>query len=121
MRIESILTKIKESPMVFKGKMSDTEAKAFIASQFRRFADLQEKGQEDLYLLLAKQFKDFERRFRNEHLADNDIFIAKNFWDEWIYASDHDWSQVTGLSRDDWPRLAREIATSFENGTVITN
>jgi hypothetical protein len=49
-----------------------------------------------------------------------DISIAMAFWDSWADASRHDWQYYDGINRDDWPRLARQIAAALRDGTPIT-
>ena len=44
------------------------------------------------------------------------VSIAFEFWDGWADARNHDWHYYPGIARDDWPRLARDIARSLREG-----
>jgi hypothetical protein len=49
------------------------------------------------------------------------VQLAFNFWDGWVDASNHEWQYYDGISREDWPRMAREIALALQAGKEITN
>jgi hypothetical protein len=50
-----------------------------------------------------------------------DLGTARNFLDSWADASNHDWLHYEGISKDDWPVLARTISESLEVGEPITS
>lgn len=57
-------------------------------------------------------------------VADNlwdKIFIALQFWDGWIDASNHDWQYYEPIMAADWPMMAREIAMALRADREITN
>ena len=45
--------------------------------------------------------------------------IAFEFWDCWNDARNHDWRYYEGIGRDDWPKMAQEIAAALESGDEI--
>lgn len=49
------------------------------------------------------------------------VSVALQFWDGWIDARNHDWRYYPGIARDDWPRLARDIARSLREGVEPTD
>jgi len=51
----------------------------------------------------------------------NKIFVALQFWDGWIDASNHEWRYYEPIMAADWPKLAREIAGALRADCEITN
>jgi hypothetical protein len=49
------------------------------------------------------------------------LFVALNFWDGWIDASNHEWQHYEPITAKDWPVLAREIAANLESDKEISN
>lgn len=49
------------------------------------------------------------------------VSLAFRFWDGWVDARNHDWQYYRGIARDDWPRLARVIARSLQEGVELTD
>jgi hypothetical protein len=49
------------------------------------------------------------------------IFVALSFWDGWIDASNHDWTNYDSIWRADWPTLAREIAADLRADREVSN
>jgi len=43
------------------------------------------------------------------------------FWDWWADARNHEWHYYKGITREDWPRLARHVADAVEAATPITD
>ena len=41
------------------------------------------------------------------------LHIAFHFWDGWIDARNHDWQYYKGIGEQDWPQLARLIASDL--------
>ncbi|HET9712635.1 MAG TPA: hypothetical protein VFP64_12155 [Pyrinomonadaceae bacterium] len=41
------------------------------------------------------------------------LHIALHFWDGWIDARNHDWQYYEGIAQQDWPQLARLIASDL--------
>ena len=56
-----------------------------------------------------------------QDLNDRRFAIAFNFWDGWCDARNHDWNFYPGIGRDDWPKLAREIASALDHGSPPSN
>ena len=48
------------------------------------------------------------------------LHVALRFWDEWVYARDHDWRTPVPARRDEWPQLALRIADALETGEDVT-
>lgn len=44
------------------------------------------------------------------------VSVAFEFWDGWVDARNHDWQYYSGITQEDWPRLARDIARSLREG-----
>jgi hypothetical protein len=55
-----------------------------------------------------------------QNLGERRFAIAFNFWNGWCDASNHDWQYYPGITRDDWPRLARHIAERLRTGKAAT-
>ena len=49
------------------------------------------------------------------------LHVALRFWDEWVYARDHDWRTPAPARRDEWPQLARYIADALEADEDVTD
>jgi hypothetical protein len=49
------------------------------------------------------------------------LTTALSFWDYWLDARNHDWAVFYGVSRDEWPVLAAEVAESLAADRAITN
>lgn len=49
------------------------------------------------------------------------VGLAFNFWDCWVDAANHDWRYHEGIGRDDWPKLATEIAGALRQGVEVTD
>lgn len=47
--------------------------------------------------------------------------VAFEFWDGWVDARNHGWHYYPGISRDDWPRLARDVARSLRDRVPPTD
>ena len=47
--------------------------------------------------------------------------LAFNFWDGWLDSKNHDWLYYEPMTRDDWPRAAREIAKALRSGVLPDN
>jgi hypothetical protein len=49
------------------------------------------------------------------------LFAAFDFWDYWVFAADHDFIQEEWPAQDDWPVLARSIATDLRADRDISD
>lgn len=49
------------------------------------------------------------------------LHVALRFWDEWVYARDHDWQTPVPARREEWTRLARYIAARLEADEDVTD
>jgi len=49
------------------------------------------------------------------------IATGFTFWDWWSDARNHAWQYYEGITREDWPRLARHVADAVEAGSPITD
>src|SRR5262245_8943532 len=48
------------------------------------------------------------------------IGMAFRFWDAWAAARNRGWPDSEGIAREDWPRLARDIAVALETRSAVT-
>ena len=80
------------------------------------------------YKNVGSAFEQMER-YRSNHpgLLPNEnakcFGIAYTFWDSWIDQVEHGFRQnfYSGIPRDAWPALAKEIADALESETSINN
>ena len=94
-------------------------ARAYMVAELRREADAQDQGRtgevgagfEKCDINLPR---DGDSRFRALH-------IALNFWDGWTDARNHEWQYYEPIGKDDWPRLARAIASAIEANEDVTD
>lgn len=49
------------------------------------------------------------------------VFIALNFWDGWLDASNHDWQYYEPICELDWPVLARTVAEDLRADREVTS
>ena len=95
------------------------EAKDFAVNNLLRDAEFHEAGN---YQRIGDNFdrydagllRDGDPRFKKLH-------IALNFWDSWQDSRNHDWLFYKGIEKDDWSRLAREIANNIAKDEEITD
>ncbi len=96
---------------------SYTEAKQFLIENLMRDAVTHEAGR---YQDIGHDFDEFDANLpRDERPEFNKLFIALNFWDGWIDARNHDWQYYAGISRPDWPVLARNIVQAIADDREI--
>ena len=93
-------------------------ARTYAVAALRHEADAQEEGREDE---VGSAFEDFDNNLpRGAGPEFNKLHTALWFWDEWIYARDHRWRTPVPAREEDWPALARHIASRIEiNEDVI--
>jgi len=99
------------------GKLSYPEAKALLVDRLVRDAWAHEN---DEYTLIGHGYDDIDVGLpRNAGPEFRKLFIALSFWDGWIDARNHEWQYYKPIEKDDWPRLARQIAGHLKNEQEI--
>ena len=85
---------------------------AHSAGNYRALSDIHNSIDEPLYLAISDMV--------DESVATN-LNITRDFLDCWADASNHDWFHYDGISKDDWPIMARTIVGSLESGEPIVS
>jgi hypothetical protein len=93
-----------------------SEASEILAKALEADASAQESGQLDGIGMLYDEVL-------CEILPINDIpeplfNLAFSFWGDWLDAKDHNWFHHEPLTSDDWPRIAKSIASHLRQGTL---
>ena len=97
--------------------MTYDEVRAFVAAALDSAADAHEAGR---YSELAPLFQKVDvPETRGDGPQFAKIGLALNFFDGWVDASNHEWRYYEGFTRDDWPRLARIVATALRTDREI--
>ncbi len=74
------------------------------------------------FLSIGKNYDYFDVNLpRKSDSQFNKLFIGLNFWDSWIDARNHDWMFYEGISKSDWPELAKIIIADIKADREITN
>ncbi len=90
-------------------------SKQLMVEVLRRDANLHEKGE---LQLLGEDYEEIDYLWPR---ASHQLGIAWNFYDEWIYARDHNFMSPYNLRKDEWPEYARHIADHLIADTEITD
>jgi hypothetical protein len=99
--------------------MHEARDRESAATGLLRCADAHEAGD---FSEIEREFDVFEASLTQDASAiPNDVLLAFGFWDAWTDSSNHDWRYHEPIQRDDWPRLAREIADTLRSGVPIAN
>ncbi len=97
----------------------EREAARIVALALRQDASAQEAGD---FEAIAERYDDVYAEVLvlcNE--VPDSLARGFTFWDEWCDARNHEWSYYSDIARDDWPRLARQVAEAVESGAPITD
>ena len=87
-------------------------ARHFAAAALRAEAEAQESGRPEE---VGASFDTFDANLERGAGPEFDkLHVALRFWDEWVYARDHDWRTPVPARRGEWPQLARGIAERLE-------
>lgn len=74
-------------------------------------ADAHDAGRYDE---IGRRFDSFEHAFPLGDAGElTELRIALTFWDSWIDARNHGWQPTAGIQPEEWPALARGIATDL--------
>jgi hypothetical protein len=94
-------------------------ARDLIVRHLLEDATVHEAGREDA---IGRRFDAVARQLMRGEAAElARLRIALVFWDGWIDARNGGWQTSTGISRAEWPALAREIAADLANERDIAN
>jgi hypothetical protein len=94
-------------------------AKDFVVSALRRDAAAQETGRVEE---IGADYDEFDENLPRDGGPEFDkLHIALWFWDEWVYARDHQWRTPVPARERTWPRLARSIAAQIEADMDVTD
>jgi hypothetical protein len=97
----------------------EREAAVIVASALRQDAAAQDAGKFDV---IGERYDDVYGEVLSlcSEYPDT-IATGFTFWDWWTDARNHDWQYYEGITRNDWPRLARHVADSVEAGRPISD
>ncbi|MEO0560215.1 MAG: hypothetical protein AAF170_18775 [Bacteroidota bacterium] len=94
-------------------------ARAYVTSALRADAEAQESGRAGE---IGTTFDDFDANLpRSDRSEFQKLYAALRFWDEWIYARDHNWLTPVPVSEQEWPQRARFIASRIESDENVTD
>jgi len=98
---------------------AEREAARIVASALRQDAAAHEAGD---FQAIANRYDDVYAEVL-PLCSDLPGMVATGFtfWDWWADARNHEWQYYEGITRDDWPRLARHVADAVEAATPITD
>ena len=97
--------------------MDYAEARDALVTQLRHDAEAHEAQNYDA---IGRQFDAIEYRFpRGTEPELGRLHIALAFWDGWVHARNHGWPPGP-IRVDQWPGLARAIATDLEADRDLT-
>jgi len=93
-------------------------AKQFIVDNLQRDTDFHDAGD---YWRVGDNYDEYDTILpRNDDPYFKKLHIALNFWDGWQDARNHDWHFYKGITKDDWPLLARIIIKYIKEEKEIT-
>lgn len=89
-----------------------------LVEQLRRDADAHDEGSYDE---IGRRFDAVERHLPHGTAPElGRLHIALTFWDGWVDARNHGWPHGP-IGIDDWPKLARDVASDLAADREITN
>ena len=92
--------------------MQYDELRQRLASYLEMAAEAQEAGN---LPAIETGYDAFEEVLpRGEGPEYDKLHIALHFWDGWIDARNHDWKYYESIDKQDWPHLARLIASNLQ-------
>ena len=53
--------------------------------------------------------------------VNTNLGLVRSFLDGWADSSNHNWQYYDGISKDDWPLLAKLLADSLESNSKVTS
>ena len=69
---------------------------------------------------IGLRWDDVAKILENHDTSEPIFAMAMQFWEDWGDASNHDWQYHT-ITCEQWPQLARELASCLRNGSMPTN
>jgi hypothetical protein len=94
--------------------MEHSSSRRRLAECLLRDAELQDSRRGEI----GHDFDEVDASVKRDDL---DLAIAIAFWDAWLDERNHGFpGNYEGISKPDWPVLARHIATSLASGEAIT-
>lgn len=100
-------------------RLSYAAARDELVRHLREDADAHDAGREDA---IGRRFDAVPRQLpRVEGAELARLRIALLFWDGWIDARNGGWPSSSGIAREEWPRLAREVAADLASDRDIAS
>lgn len=94
--------------------MDGTTAVEFLASALEADAAAQEAGHTEE---IGERYDEVLLEVRPVWDENADaLSMGFHFWDCWADARNHDWNYYPGITENDWPGLAREVADAVRQG-----
>lgn len=90
-----------------------------LADGLRRAAKAHDRGE---YREIRLGYEEYDSALPRDAAPEyRKLHVGLVFWDSWIDASNHEWRYHEPVKQSDWPRLAREIASTVERDEEIAS